>query len=364
MKTAVNSRIYLEKGTGIPNYVACLYRKCLELDPRNEFVFFQPNRSRTLGPTEVAPAPAGQLGAALFDTLRVHRLIRRFRPDVFHGPSHVLPLRKCNGVKYVVTIHDLAIRLLPSLYSRQLRWYYRFQFPHALRMADAVIAVSHNTKRDIIRVYRVPENRVHVIHLGVDDRFLRLPEQSHARLIPERYFLSVTTHPRRKNIPAALNAFAKLTGKDRLKYVIVGMIDDSQRRELYAQADELGIRDRVVVFGYADDDQLRSLYRNAESLVYPSLYEGFGLPVLEAMACGCPVIAANSSSLPEVMPGPDWLADPRDPDDIAARMRLMLSLSNERRSEIIGQNRRHAGTFTWENAARKTMELFKGLQEC
>jgi len=99
----------LEKGTGVPNYVAHLYRKCLEVDPANQYVFFQPDRSRTLGVTQVARTPRGLLGAAWFDCLRVQRLIRRANLDVFHGPSHFLPLRKFAGIKYVVTVHDLAL---------------------------------------------------------------------------------------------------------------------------------------------------------------------------------------------------------------------------------------------------------------
>ena len=357
----MNSRIFLEKGTGVPNYVACLYRKCLEMDPANEYIFFQPDLSRKIGRTEVARTSRGALGAALFDCWKVQRLIRRTRVDVFHGPAHVLPWRKLPGVKYVVTIHDLAIRILPAQYDWKLRWYYRWQLPRSLANADAVVAVSQNTKNDIIHWYGTSADKIQVIHLGVADHFLKAPASAGERLIVDPYFLSVTTHPKRKNILGALKAFAMFAGQCKLKYVIAGVVEENQRQELYAHAGMWGIRDRVELFGYADENQLINLYRNAEFLIYPSFYEGFGFPVLEAMACRCPVIASNTSSLPEIMPDAQWLVDPGDTRDIAETMQRMLALPRAQRDGMIERNQKHARGFTWEKTARRMIDLFAGL---
>jgi glycosyltransferase involved in cell wall biosynthesis len=362
LKIGVNSRIFLEKGSGVPNYVACLYRKCLEIDATNRYVFFQPNLSHTIGSTQVAHTQPGLLGAALFDCLRVQRLIRQAKLDVFHGPAHILPLRKCTGVKYVVTIHDLAFRVLPSQYDWKHRCYYGWQLSKAVKMADVVVAVSHNTKKDIVRFYGLPEERIEVVHLGVADHFLKSPESPCERLIADRYFLSITTHPKRKNILGTLKAFAMFAGQcDRLKYVIAGLIGVDQRNELCSLADQLGIREKVVLFGYADDDQLIELYRNAEFLIYPSFYEGFGLPLVEAMACGCPVIASNTSSLPEIMPDNEWLVDPYNPVDMAGQMQRMLKMPPEKRCELIKKNQKHVSNFTWDKAARRMIKIFEGL---
>ena len=290
--------MYLERATGVPNYVAQLYRKCLEIDPVNQYVFFQPGLSRTLGTTKIARVPRGLLGAALFDSLRVQRLIRQGQLDVYHGPSHFLPLRKCAGVKYVVTIHDLAYRIMPSQYDWKHRWYFGWQLARSLKMADAIVAVSLNTKRDLVRFYNLPEERVQVVYHGVAEHFLRAPGPPGSELIGDKYFFSVTTHPTRKNVLGALKAFAMFAGQSRLKYVVAGVIDEQQRQEFLASADRLGIRDKVTLFGYANNDQLVNLYQNAEFLIYPSFYEGFGFPVVEAMACGCPVIASKYQFAP------------------------------------------------------------------
>jgi hypothetical protein len=351
----------LEKGTGVPNYVAHLYRKCLEIDPANQYVFFQPNASRTLGATEVASAPRGLLGAAWFDSLRVQRLIRQHRPDIFHGPSHILPLQKFPGVKYVVTIHDLTYQVMPEQYGWKHRYYYAWQVPRSLRMADAIVADSHNTKKDIIHCYKVQPERIHVVHLGVADHFSQAAEGPGERLIAGRYFFSVTTHPTRKNILGALEAFARFAAGSDLSYVIAGLISERHRRELLACAERLGIRQKTRLFGYADDDQLINLYRNAEFFIYPSFYEGFGLPLVEAMACGCPVIASNASSLPEIMPDNEWLVDPYNPAEMAGRMQRLLALPPEKRREIVEKNQKQARNFTWDKTASRMIEIFEGL---
>ena len=352
----------LEKGSGVPNYVAHLYRKCLEIDPANQYVFFQPDASRTLGATEVASAPRGLLGAAWFDSLRVQNLIRQHRPDIFHGPSHILPLQKFPGVKYVVTIHDLTWRVMPWQYGWKHRYYYAWQVPRSLRMADAIVADSHNTKKDIIHYYKVQPERIHVVHLAAADHFYKAAERPGERLIAGRYFFSVTTHPTRKNILGALEAFARVAAGSDLSYVIAGLISEQNRRELLACAERLGLRQKTTLFGYADDQQLISLYRNAEFFIYPSFYEGFGLPVVEAMACGCPVIASNTSSLPEIMPDDQWLVDPHDIGDIAQKMQRMLALSPVLRQELAVKNRNHARNFNWNKAAREMIAIFTQLQ--
>jgi len=352
----------LEKGTGVPNYVAHLYRKCLEVDPADQYVFFQPNQSRMLGVTQVARTPRGLLGAAWFDCLRVQRLIRRANLDVFHGPSHFLPLRKFAGVKYVVTIHDLSFRIMPEQYDWKHRWYFGWQLARSLKMADAVVAVSQNTRKDLVRFYNLPEERIQVVYHGVAEHFLRATGVLGERLIGDKYFFSVTTHPTRKNVLGALKAFAMFAGQSRLKYVIAGVIGEQQRQEFFASADRLGVRDKVALFGYADDNQLVNLYRNAEFLIYPSFYEGFGFPVVEAMACGCPVIASNTSSLPELMPDKEWLVDPCNPADMAGKMQRLLALSPDRRQAVIEKNQNHARNFNWDKAAREMIAIFAQLQ--
>jgi glycosyltransferase involved in cell wall biosynthesis len=361
VKIGINSRYILERGTGVPNYVSYLFRKCLELDRRNEYLFFQTSDRKTLGTTLVEPAAPGLFGAAQFDCFRVQRLICRSKVDVYHAPAHILPVRRLPGVKYVVTFHDLATRVLPQQYGWQHKLYYRLQIPRSLKLADAIIADSHNTKRDIIKFYHTPAEKIHVVHLGVGDQFVEGVTKVGGRLMPEKYFFSITTHPKRKNVLGALRAFATFADRTKLKYVIAGLIDDAQRQEVVDLATSLGLSDRVQLFGYADDQQLINLYHHAEFMIYPSFYEGFGFPVVEAMACGTPVITSNSSSLPELMLNDEWLVNPADIGDIAAKMQRMIALDPARRCELIERNAAHARTFTWEKCARQTVAVLEGV---
>jgi glycosyltransferase involved in cell wall biosynthesis len=358
LNIGVNSRYILERGTGVPNYVAYLYRKLLEVDATNEYTFLQTSDRKTLGRTLVAPSRPGIAGAAQFDCLKVRSLIREAKAQIYHATAHILPLQRTPGVKYVVTFHDLGTRVLPQQYGWQHKLYYRLLVPRSLKLADAVIADSHNTKRDILRFYGTPESKVHVVHLGVGDQFIGGANQPGDRLIPEKYFFSITTHPKRKNVLGALRAFATFADKTPLKYVIAGLIDDAQRQEVVDLAASLGLSGRVQLFGYADDQQLINLYRHAEFLIYPSFYEGFGFPVVEAMSCGCPVITSNTSSLPELMLTDEWLVNPADIGDIAAKMQRMMGLPQAQRAELIAKNLQHARTFTWEKAAKEMMAVF------
>jgi glycosyltransferase involved in cell wall biosynthesis len=242
-----------------------------------------------------------------------------------------------------------------------MRAYYGWQIPRSLKMADVIVADSHNTKKDIIRFYNIPSDKIEVVHLGAGEQFLKAPESYRKRLVQEKYFFSITTHPARKNILGALKAFATFAKQSNLKYLIAGLMGEQQRRELCAYADKLGIGGKVMLFGYADDEQLISLYQNAEFLIYPSFYEGFGLPLVEAMACGCPVLASNASSLPEVMPDSEWLVNPHDAADMAGKMQQMLAVSPCERQAIIIKNQHHVKNFTWEKSARQMIDIFERL---
>lgn len=351
----------LEKGTGVPNYIACLYEACLKLDSANQYIFFQPNRSRTLGETLVAGTPPNLAGAAWFDTIQTHQLLRASRPDIFHSPSHVLPLRKLRGVKQIVTIHDLAFLVFPEHYDWKHRLYYGWQVARSARLADCIVADSHSTKRDIIRFYGIPPERIQVVYLAVAEHYFQAPETQGPRPLAEKYILGVTTHPKRKNVLGALQAFATFAAKTDVIYVVAGPMAEPHQREFMTLANRLGVGNRVRLWGYADGPQMAALYQNAEFTLYPSFYEGFGMPAAEAMACRCPVITSNNSSMPEVMPDGDWLVDPHDIGDMADRMQRMLALSPEARRLIGEKNQQHARLFTWEKAARQMIGIFETL---
>jgi glycosyltransferase involved in cell wall biosynthesis len=302
------------------------------------------------------------LGAAWFDSVGVYRLIRQSRLDVFHGPSFILPFRKPPGVRYVLTVHDLAMWKVPQHYSAPLLGYYRWRVPPSVALADSIMVISKSTKRDLVSLLGVAPELVHVVYPGVKPVFQTGQPHSTQPMVAEPYFFSVCTH-RRKNMDGALEAFAQLVAerKDtRTILVIAGSLSPDHVRELEQTAQRLGVSARLKLLGYVTDEELADLYRRAIASLYPSLYEGFGLPVVESMACDCPVITSDVSSMPELLPDGEWLVDFNSTEAIKQKMATLVDLSKAQRAELIRRNREFSRQFTWENAAKQTLDVLTG----
>jgi glycosyltransferase involved in cell wall biosynthesis len=234
--------------------------------------------------------------------------------------------------------------------------------PRFLRAADAVIAVSECTKRDAIRFYRIPEEKITVIYEGVNPRFRPASPEAIAAVrarygLPERFILYVGTIEPRKNLTTLLEAFHHLLATYDLRLVIVGKKGWLYER-FFRRLRELGLENRVLFTGYVPDEDLPAIYSAADLFVFPSLYEGFGLPVLEAMACGTPVICSNTSSLPEVAGDAALLVDPTDARALTGAMEQVLT--NERLwATLRAKGMERARGFTWEKAAYRTWEVYQ-----
>lgn len=358
MNIGVNSRIYQNKNSGIPYYIQCLYSTLLSIDTENTYTFFQSKDNKKLGTTTVFRIFDNYLGALLFDLLILPFLAYRQKIDILHGPSHTLPLFKPKGMRYVLTVHDIFLIKFPQMSSVYFRLLFRIILKHSLRIADRIVADSDNTKRDLIETFDVKPEKIFVVHLGVDKKFFA--DGASSRLIEEAYFFSITTHPVRKNIMRVLDVMASHPNLHGFKYVIAGLMTDDTLSELRHKVEERNLNKSVTIFGFATEDELISLYTHAQFFIYPSYYEGFGFPVLEAMACGCPVITSNSSSLPEIVPDTNWLINPYSNDDIYEKIKAMIELTDAERSSLIERQRVFVEGFKWEYAARKMLEVFKG----
>lgn len=227
--------------------------------------------------------------------------VRRDSLDCFWGPAHFLPSSLPDNLRTVLTVHDLVAIYYPGHMSRYNAFVHRLHFRRSVERADAIIADSHSTRNDLLRELGVPEHKVRVVHAGVSGLFRPVPvpettDRLHALGVPDRFVLSVGTIEPRKNYPLLFQALA---GIPDLHLVIAGHRGWKYRR-IIGQIAELGLEKRVQLLDYVRTPDLVALYNRAELVVLPSLYEGFGLPVLEAMACGTPVLASNTSSLPEV----------------------------------------------------------------
>jgi len=286
----------------------------------------------------------------------------RFLPnaELFHATEHLLlPLR---SVPTVLTVHDLIFRRFPAHHKRLNRWYLNLTLPLYCRRADHIIAVSECTRRDLIAAYHLPPQKITVIDEAAAPHFRPQPPEAVAAVrarygLPDRYLIFCSTIEPRKNLSRLLAAFETLHA-DRLtdSLVIVGrrgwLYDD-----FFARLEQSPARDAVIFPGYLPDADLPPIYAGAQACVFPSLYEGFGLPVLEAMACGTPVATSSTSSIPEVGGDAALYFSPTDVEQIAETTRRILrdpALRDEMRARGLAQ----AARFSWAQTAKETQSVY------
>ncbi|MBN1177582.1 MAG: glycosyltransferase family 4 protein [Anaerolineae bacterium] len=281
------------------------------------------------------------------------------RLDLFYSPDFVLP-PTLPRTRTLLTVHDLSFLHYPDHFVPKLVQYLSRVVPRSVARADRVLADSEATRRDLIALLDVPPEKVALLYSGVDACFRPQSEPGERERLAEHhgldarpYILSVGTLQPRKNYVGLIRAFARLERRD-VQLVIAG-----GRGWLYEDvlAEAARHADRVAVLGFVDDAELPALYRGAALFAFPSFYEGFGLPVLEAMACGTPVVCSNASSVPEVAGDAALLVDPHDEDALAAA--LARALDDEAlRAGMVERGLAQAARFSWERAARQLVEAF------
>jgi glycosyltransferase involved in cell wall biosynthesis len=281
--------------------------------------------------------------------------------DLFHATEHLLP--RLRRIRSVFTLHDLIFRFDPGSHLPLNRIYLNTMMPRFLHAAEAVITVSECSKRDAVRFYGTPAEKIRVIPEGVEARFRPIADPQrdqvrHKHHLPDRFVLCVGTLEPRKNLPILFEAMAsrRERGLEPWPLVIAGKAGWLYEPILRRIA-ELNLQNWIHLTGFFPDDDLPALYNAATLLAMPSRYEGFGLPVLEAMACGTPVVCSNTSSLPEVA-GEAALLVP--PDDVRAWMHAIARVWNDGplRAQMRARGFAQAAHFTWERAARLTSDLY------
>ena len=289
------------------------------------------------------------------------RVLEDVRADVAHFTNGMLPLGA--GAARVVTIHDMSLRLFPRCHPARRLIINRPLVGVAARVADAVVTVSRSARRDLLRFHKLPADRVTVVHEAAGPEFE--PIADHARRarirmrygLPERFVLYVGAIEPRKNLPRLMEAFAIARSRQiPHELVCVGPYGWSSRH-LYDHIDRLGLRRIVHFTGYVPIEDLPVIYNLGELFVFPSLYEGFGLPVVEAMACGTPVITANTSSLHEIAAGAAETVDPQDADALAD-MIVAVASSADRRADLRGRGLARARKFSWTRTAKQMLAVY------
>ncbi len=371
---AIDARKMVREQTGIGRYISELVKHFPFLETEFEFHLLV---DKSPAPGEVRGCRMIHLGrfcrddgicAKLYSPFWMNVIVSRYlyktKVDLFHGANFVLPNQA--PCPCVSTVHDLAFIRKPEAYSWTYRRYIYAQVRTAIRRADAIIVVSEATKRDLVDLMDVDPERITVIYHGVSEKFAPISDQEYLSAIrtkfglPGKFLLTVGVVQRRKNIDTLLRAVKPLIDEGLTEAVVLAGREGLGADEVRQTARELGILDRVYFLGYVGDEQLAGLYNLAQCLVFPSWYEGFGLPLLEAMACGCPVVASKVSSIPEVVGDAAVLFPPSDADALTTRLREVLTLERLR-EEMIRKGHLWAAKFTWREAAARHLDLYRRL---
>ncbi len=285
------------------------------------------------------------------------RLARRYRLDLMHSLGYLSP--PLLPVPTVVTVLDMIHFTRPAdiALSKQLMW--RLLFPASLARASQVITISRSVRDELVGHYPWAAKKIRPIHLGVDHDLFSAKTVSTRELSLSRPFvLAVASLSRHKNLGAVIKAFSLAAVQvPELRLLLVGMRSNAAE-ELYCLAEESGLNDRIEFTGRVSDSELVLLYQNATAFIYPSLYEGFGLPVLEAMACGCPVIASNRFSVPEIAGDAALLVDPCDTLQIAGSI-VMLANMPELRNSLAQKGLEQARKYDWARTAEETLSVYR-----
>ncbi|MCZ7542508.1 MAG: glycosyltransferase family 4 protein [Anaerolineae bacterium] len=369
MRIAIDLRLTYYRQGGIARYGAQIAQALPALDPDNRYLLLH---SRKHAEARAAPPPAPNAARASLWTPAHHRLeayalgaeLLPRRVDLLHSPDFIPP--HWGARRYVITVHDLNFLHYPQFLTAEARAYYNGQIARAVRQADHILADSEATKADLVDLLGAPPQKVTVHMLGVDPAFAPQPaavvEAVRARYgLPAGYLLFVGTFEPRKNLPGLLRAYRLLRDDlpDAPSLALVG-----RRGWLYADVFDLvralDLTAHVRWLEDAPGADLPALYSGATALVMPSFYEGFGLPALEAMACGAPVVASNRASLPEVVGPAGVLVNPDDAAHIADGLRRVV-VDSELRASLAREGLARARSFTWRRTAEVVLRVYRAV---
>lgn len=372
MRVGIDYTAAARQRAGIGRYTRSLVHALARIDQDNQYTLFIPSDARflngfTVGETTHSSAPSNfRLARAPLTERALVTLWQRARlplpvetftgaSEVFYSPDFVLPPTKAR--KKILTVHDLSFRRVPETAVPNLKWYLDGAVPRAVARADLILADSNATRADLIELYHAPLDRVQTLYSGCDDFFHPVTAANELARVRELYklnrpfILSVGTLEPRKNFVRLIEAYAHLPRRNEFELVIAGgkgwLYD-----EILNAPQRLNVSEHVHFPGFVPDEDLAALYSACAVFVYPSLYEGFGLPVLEALTCSAPVITSNTSSLPEVAGDAAILIDPRDTDALAAALDRILE-DEELRTDFCRRGLEQAKKFSWATSAHQ-----------
>jgi glycosyltransferase involved in cell wall biosynthesis len=368
MKIGFDAKRAFSNTAGLGNFSRNSIIALTKQFPDNQYYLFNPGNRK---PLFIAPQSSMELKpenilwktfSFVWRSMHISKITKKLQLDIYHGLSHELPMGiEKTKTKSIVTIHDVIFLRYPEFYKKIDREIYDKKFRHACRIATRIHSISDQTKLDLIEYYGVPEEKITVIYQSINPIFFQKVdpdfkfELRKKHQLPKKFLLSVGTVESRKNLLGLLEGM--VASKVYVPLVVVGKSTDyMQKVQKFIEADLNRLQ--VYFLPRISDDELVALYQMAEVMVYPSFFEGFGLPVAEAQASGCPVITSNISSLPEAGGDAALYVDPAKPEEIGEALKTVLSDSSLRKS-MIDKGKANAHRFTHYSYAVQMEQLYK-----
>jgi glycosyltransferase involved in cell wall biosynthesis len=351
--------------TGLGNYSRFVIEALLQYEPQNQYFAYSPKKNASVHFSEnlKIQTPKSKILSSIWRSWLIINDLKKDNINIFHGLSNEIPFQiRQKKIKSVVTIHDLIFERYPELYPAIDRFFYQKKFRYACQNADAIVAISQQTKRDIIDFYQIPAERIVVIYQDCQEIYKNIfPEKDNKILekyhLSKPYILCVSSFSERKNQKRLVEAFRMLGLKD-FELILVGN-QSNYSDEILENIHQKGDKNIHILDGVPSAD-LPTLYQQSSLVVYPSFFEGFGIPIIEALHSGVPVVAASGSCMEEAGGKATLYANPLDTNDLAHKMQEILS--NEfLQKKLIEEGKTQVKKFTPQNIAHQLNELYLSL---
>jgi glycosyltransferase involved in cell wall biosynthesis len=371
MKIALDCRSVFQGHGGIGSYTKKLAKGITEADKEFDYILLTTSRLKenlTKHKNVVQASYEAGMIDQRWEQLQLPDILTENDVDLYHNTCFSLPVIKTVKSR-VTTIHDVVFRARPELVDDGLRRYLDLWTEHAVASADAIITVSEYSKQEIIKYYNADAEKIHVIYNGIGSEFKKASEAKKRALrkkygFPDEFILYLGSIEPKKNIDLLLDAFKIfLSRSQKACPLVLAGGQGGKRYDLDSAVKTRGLTEKVVKLGYVDKKDIVSLLSSATVFVYPSQYEGFGLPPLEAMACGTATVVSNASCLPEVVGDAALIADVSDAEDLTQKIEMLFADEDLRKSfEKKGAER--AKKFTWKQASEETLNIYRDLLKC
>lgn len=371
MRIGFDAKRAFFNSSGLGNYSRDVIRSLANFYPENQYVLFSPKPESKLLEAKyiqnpVTPKSIHKVAPSIWRSFLMGKNIKESKLDIYHGLSNELPKNiNTAPVVKIVTIHDLIFKRLPQLYSLTDRLIYNKKFFHACKNADKIIAISNQTKRDIIEYYNIPDEKITVIYQGCNPLFYDKASENELQLakekfsLPNDFLLTVGTIEKRKNVLNVVKALYYF--KIKIPYVIIGR-KTLYFKEIEKYAKNHGILNQIIFLNNVNNTDLRAIYQLCNIFIYPSVYEGFGIPVLEAQNSGVPVITSEFGSTSEAAGQGAILINPHNPKSIGIAIKAIFE-SQKIRKEIVEKGFNNAKMYKQEFVCEKIMDLYKDTYE-